>query len=40
MPKRFDGNIGSLFINLEAMKVRYKRCSRIEKCIMRSIKRR
>ena len=39
MPERFDGNIGSLFINLDAMKDRYKRCSHIEKGIMRSIKR-
>jgi hypothetical protein len=39
MPKRFDGNIGSLFINLDEMKVRYRRCSRVEKGIMRSIKR-
>ncbi len=39
MPERFDGNIGSLFINLDQMEDRYKRCSRIEKGIMRSIKR-
>ena len=39
MPERFDGNIGSLFINLDAMKDRYTRCSHIEKGIMRSIKR-
>jgi len=39
MPERFDGNIGSLFINLDAMKDRYKKCGHIEKGIMRSIKR-
>jgi tetratricopeptide (TPR) repeat protein len=39
MPERFDGNIGSLFINLDAMKDRYKKCGHIEKGILRSIKR-
>ncbi len=39
MPERFDGNIGSLFINLDAIKDRYKKCGHIEKGILRSIKR-
>jgi tetratricopeptide (TPR) repeat protein len=38
MPSEFDGNIGSIFIKLDAMRERFKACTDIEKGILRSIK--
>ncbi|MDI6799029.1 MAG: hypothetical protein QMD12_03515 [Candidatus Aenigmarchaeota archaeon] len=35
----FDGNIGSIFIPLDTMKVRYRDCTGVEKGILRSIRR-
>jgi len=35
----FDGNIGSIFISLETMKMRFEECSDINKGILRSLKR-
>jgi len=37
LPATFDGNIGSIFMQLDAMKERYQDCSVIEKGILRSI---
>jgi len=39
LPEGFDGNIGSIFLPLDAMKERFKNCSKEEKGILRSIKR-
>jgi len=38
LPSRFDGNIGSLFMPLDTMKERFRKCSDIEKGILRSMK--
>jgi tetratricopeptide (TPR) repeat protein len=38
LPKRFDGNIGSIFLPLDAMRDRFRNCNDIEKGILRSIK--
>jgi tetratricopeptide (TPR) repeat protein len=38
IPTHFDGNIGSVFINLDAIKKRYKLCSNKEKCILKAIR--
>ena len=38
IPKHFDGNIGSLFMDLEAMKTRYNSLSNVEQEIMQIIK--
>jgi tetratricopeptide (TPR) repeat protein len=39
MPSEFDGNIGSIFINLDAMRERFRGCDGIAKGILRSIRR-
>jgi len=38
-PPTFDGNIGSIFLPLESMRERFRSCSAVEKCVLRSIKR-
>jgi tetratricopeptide (TPR) repeat protein len=39
LAETFDGNIGSLFLPLEAMKERYKDSNKIEQAVLRSVKR-
>jgi len=39
IPERFDGNIGSIFVPLEAMRVRYNSLEAAHKGILRAIKR-
>jgi len=39
LPSSFDGNIGSIFLQLNTMKERFKNCSSEERSILRSIKR-
>lgn len=39
LPRTFDGNIGSIFLELGTMKERFQSCGRIEKGVLRSIKR-
>ncbi|MFX1520574.1 MAG: tetratricopeptide repeat protein, partial [Promethearchaeota archaeon] len=39
IPSKFDGNIGSIFLQLDTMKERFKSCSEVEKAVLRSIKR-
>ena len=39
MPSEFDGNIGSIFIKLDAMRERFRGCDGIKKGILRSIRR-
>lgn len=39
LPISFDGNIGSIFLQLDTMKERFQHCSEVEKGILRSIKR-
>jgi len=39
LPGRFDGNIGSIFLELGTMKERFQSCGRVEKGVLRSIKR-
>ena len=39
LPDTFDGNIGSIFLQLDTMKERFRDCSEIEKVILRSLKR-
>lgn len=39
LPTTFDGNIGSIFLQLDTMKERFRYCSEVEKGILRSIKR-
>ncbi len=39
LPERFDGNIGSIFVDIETMRQRFRDCTTEEKGILRSLKR-
>jgi len=39
MPERFDGNIGSIFVDIETMRQRFRACTTEEKGILRALKR-
>jgi len=39
LPERFDGNIGSIFVDIETMRQRFRACTTEEKGILRSLKR-
>ena len=39
LPHTFDGNIGSIFLQLDTMKQRFRNCTEVQKGILRSMKR-
>ena len=39
LPTTFDGNIGSIFLELDAMRERFDKCNSVEKGILRSVRR-
>jgi len=39
LPGTFDGNIGSIFVDIETMRQRFRDCSDVEKGILRSLRR-
>ncbi|NMG83596.1 MAG: tetratricopeptide repeat protein [Methanosarcinales archaeon] len=39
LPPTFDGNIGSIFLQLDTMRKRYRTCTEVEKGILKSMKR-